>query len=270
MTRWGATETEARARLLVALEARAALPPGQWAAGARLREIVPLWQADLDASPPAPSTRQLYAAATRLHVQPALGELRLGELTPALLDRALGQLRLRHGPQPARAARSALSSLCAAAVRQGAIPHNPVRDTRPIPCHRPQVRALTTAEAWDLQRRLRGDRQACLLDLPDLGPVRARDQRAHRRGRSRPPRCARPRSRHRAHQRHRRSHPGCRTADPAPHQDSVLPAHPHAARAGTGHPRPAEVHRSPHRTGRNGVPLPDRAAARPVQHPGRP
>ena len=56
MTRWGATENEARARLLVALEERSAFPVGQWAAGARLREIVPLWQADLDASTLAPST----------------------------------------------------------------------------------------------------------------------------------------------------------------------------------------------------------------------
>ena len=168
VTRWGATEAEARARLLASLAEQAAFPVGQWAAGARLREVVPLWQADLDGSPLAPSTRQLYRAATRLYVTPALGELRLGELTPALLDLALGQLRLRQGPQQARAARRALSSLCTDAVRHGAIPHNPVRDTRPIPCPHRQVRALTCAEACDLQTRLRGDPRARRLDLPDL------------------------------------------------------------------------------------------------------
>lgn len=51
VTRWGATEAEASARLLVSLDEQAAFPVGQWAAGARLREVVPLWQADLDASP---------------------------------------------------------------------------------------------------------------------------------------------------------------------------------------------------------------------------
>jgi integrase len=53
-------------------------------------------------------------------------------------------------------------------VRHGAITHNPVRDTLPIPCPHRQVRALTTSEACDLQARLRADPQAFRLDLPDL------------------------------------------------------------------------------------------------------
>jgi integrase len=168
VTRWGASHTAAEARLLDALEEQEAFPAGQWASGARVCEVVPLWCSDLAAGSLAPSTRQLYTAAARLYVQPAVGDLRLGELTPALLDRALAQVRLRHGPQPARAARRALSNLCADAVRHGALRHNPVRDTRPIPCPHHQVRALTTAEARDLQNRLRGDPTACRLDLPDL------------------------------------------------------------------------------------------------------
>ena len=168
VTRWGASQAAAEARLLDALEEQEAFPAGQWATGARVCEVVPLWRSDLAVSSLAPSTRQLYTAAARLYVQPAVGDLRLGELTPALLDRALAQVRLRHGPQPARAARRALSSLCADAVRHGALRHNPVRDTRPIPCPHHQVRALTTAEAQDLQNRLRGDPTACRLDLPDL------------------------------------------------------------------------------------------------------
>ena len=168
MTRWAGSETEATTRLLAVLDALAAFPGGQWAPGAQVRQVVPLWLADLDAGSLASSTRQLYAAAARRYLVPALGDLRLGELSPALLDRTLGQLRLSYGPQPARAARRALSSLCADAVRHAALAHNPVRDTRPIPCPRPQVRALTTLEAHDLQARLHADNEACRLDLPDL------------------------------------------------------------------------------------------------------
>ena len=82
----------------------------------------------------APATRQLYEAAARLYVQPALGGVRLGELTPAIIDRALTLVKVNKGTQPARAARPALSSLCADAVRRDAIGHNPVRDSRPIAC----------------------------------------------------------------------------------------------------------------------------------------
>jgi integrase len=168
VTRWGTSQTDAQARLRAALEEQAAFPAGQWAAGARVCEVVPLWCSDLAAGPLAPSTRQLYTAAARLYVQPAVGDLRLGELTPALLDRALAQVRLRHGPQPARAARRALSNLCADAVRHGALRHNPVRDSRPIGCEHRQARALTPAEAADLQARLAADPTATRLDLPDL------------------------------------------------------------------------------------------------------
>ena len=151
-----------------ALHERTAFPAGQWGPGARVREVIPLWLADLDAGRLAPSTRQLYAAAARLYVQPALGDLRLGELSPALIDRALGQVRVRHGPQPARAARRALSSLCRDALRNGATSHNPVRDSLPIPYPRRQVRALTPGEARDLHARLRADSRAGRLDLPDF------------------------------------------------------------------------------------------------------
>jgi integrase len=129
---------------------------------------VTLWRADLESTPLASATRQLYAAAARLYVQPDLGRLRLGELTVAVIDRALASVLAARCPQRARAARRALSSLCAAAVRHGALGHNPVRDSRPIRCPRRRVRALTADEAADLQARLRADPTAVRLDPPDL------------------------------------------------------------------------------------------------------
>ena len=92
----------------------------------------------------------------------------MDELTVAVIDRAVGTVRLQHGAQPARAARRALSSLCRTAVRHGAIAHNPVLDTRTIPCPRKRVRALTIAEANDVLARIRNDPVAVRLDLPDF------------------------------------------------------------------------------------------------------
>ena len=168
VTRWGASRQEAEARLTAALAERAEFPAGDWSATLTVDAAVVLWRADLVSAPLAPATRQLYAAAARLYVQPALGRVRLGELTVAVIDRALATVLAARGPQRARAARRALSSLCAAAVRHGALGHNPVRDSRSIRCPRRRVRALTAAEAADLQARLRADPVAVRLDLPDL------------------------------------------------------------------------------------------------------
>ncbi|MBI4940799.1 MAG: tyrosine-type recombinase/integrase [Actinobacteria bacterium] len=168
VTRWGATRHEAETRLRAVLVDRTAFPAGDWSPMLTVDAAVSLWQADLDSTPLAPATRQLYAAAARLYVQPDLGRLRLGELSVAVIDRALASVLAARGPQRARAARRALSSLCAAAVRHGALGHNPVRDSRPIRCPRRRVRALTADEAADLQARLRADSTAVRLDLPDL------------------------------------------------------------------------------------------------------
>ncbi len=97
-----------------------------------------------------------------------MGQVCLGELTPAVIDHALSLVQATKGPQPARAARRALSSLCNEAVRHQAIGRNPVRDSRPIPCEHRPARALTRAEAVDLQTRLAADPRAVRLDLPDL------------------------------------------------------------------------------------------------------
>jgi integrase len=163
-----ASEKTVRSRLLLALHERATFPEGDLAAGTRLGAATAVWLADLDASTLTSSTRQLYRAAARLYLIPTLGDVRLGELTPTVIDRALGIVRLQHGPHAARTARRALSNLCRTAVRHGATPVNPVASSRPITCPRKRERALTPSEVGDLLTRLRADHIAVALDLPDF------------------------------------------------------------------------------------------------------
>ena len=173
VTRWGASRAEAEGRLLAAPAEQAAFPTGDWAAGTRAAAAIRLWTADQEAGSLAPATRQLDEAAVRLYVQPAFGEVRLGELTPAVIDRALNLVRVTKGTQPARAARRTLSSLCADALRHGAISHNPVRDSRPIGCQHRQARALTPAEAGEMQQcpRASGRRRTPGQERPRLCPA---------------------------------------------------------------------------------------------------
>jgi integrase len=168
VTRWGSSEGEASCRLLAALRERAFFPEGEMAPGTRLSAAARLWLAEVDQSPLAAGTKQLYRAAARIYLGPTLGEVRLAELNVAIIERAFASIRLRHGAQSARAARRTLSSLCRTAMRHGAIPFNPVRDTRPIACPRKRVRALTAGESADLLSRLRSDPTAVKLDLLDF------------------------------------------------------------------------------------------------------
>jgi hypothetical protein len=167
----------------------------------------------LSGSDLAATTQQRYRAAARRYLLPTLGSLLIGELTVPAIEQALAAIRSRYGPQPARAARRAPSSLC-----HGALRVNPVRDTRPIACPRKRVRALTVGAAADLLARLCADNRGP-AGPSRLSGVHARHRRPHRRSLRNPPSGAGPQCRNCAHQRHcRTSQPG-RTGDPATHQD---------------------------------------------------
>ncbi len=166
MTRWGGTENEAEAHLAAALQRRACCGDHEITGETKVAAALQTWLVEIDQSDLAVSTRQLYRAAGRLYLTPTLGSMRLAELSVSVVERALMTIRIDRGPQSARAARRALSSLCHYAVRHNALPSNPVRDTRPIACPRKPVRALTVPEAADLQARLRADPTAVRLDLP--------------------------------------------------------------------------------------------------------
>ncbi len=168
VTRWGGSEAEAAARLMVAVREYARHDDGLFGAGTRLTCATRVWLVELERSDLATGTRQLYQAAARRYLIPTLGSLLIGELTTPAIERALASIRTQYGPQPARAARRTLSSLCRCAVRHGALPVNPVRDTQPIACPRKRARALTVGEASDLLTRLRADPTAVRLDLPDF------------------------------------------------------------------------------------------------------
>jgi hypothetical protein len=146
VTRWGSTEDEAEALLSAALQTRACCGDQEITGETKVAAAVQMWLVEIDQCDLAVSTRQLYQAAGRLYLTPTLGSLRLAELSVSVIEAALTRIRTDRGPKSARAARRALSSLCHYAVRHNALPANPVRDTRPIPCSRKRVRALSVVK----------------------------------------------------------------------------------------------------------------------------
>lgn len=119
--------------------------------------------------PVAPQTLAAYRGAFDNVVVPALGGLRLSEVTVGLLDEALAEIE-RRGRSTGQA-RTVLSQMFALAVRHGAIPANPMRDVTRPRRRRRQVKALTVAEA-----------RAVLAHLDEYARARAVDENGLRTG----------------------------------------------------------------------------------------
>ncbi|MEU4715513.1 tyrosine-type recombinase/integrase [Micromonospora purpureochromogenes] len=90
----------------------------------------------------APQTIHRYETSVRTAILPALGSLRIREASVGRLDRFLRDIA-KDRPSAAKGAKVVLSQMFALAVRHGAIPTNPVRDTGRLRKPRRTVVALT-------------------------------------------------------------------------------------------------------------------------------
>lgn len=117
----------------------------------------------------SPTTRDLYANVTNRLIIPRIGDLRLGELTPPVLDRFVQGILAEKGTATAKLCRSVLSGSCGWLVRQGGLATNPVRDLTPLEVYdKGAAKALALDEMRRWLRRLDGDEFARRHDLPEL------------------------------------------------------------------------------------------------------
>jgi integrase len=158
---------------------RAALVERQ--APAALAEVTPsttfgkvadLWLAEVeravDGGTRSPGTLDTYRSILRRHVRPALGRLRVQEVTTPVVDRALSAIAVR-SVSGARTSKIVISGAMRYAARQGAVTVNPVRevgriDSRP----RRQPRSLTADERRAWLDAVEASEKARTWDLPDL------------------------------------------------------------------------------------------------------
>jgi integrase len=112
---------------------------------------------------------RLYRAQLANHVRPALGAIRLREITTPRLDAFLLSVRKWHGVPTAKTARTVVSGVMGLAVRHGAVKVNPTREVTRINASRKRMpRALTTEERERWIAQLEADEDAVREDLPDL------------------------------------------------------------------------------------------------------
>jgi integrase len=172
--RWGRSKAAAESNLRTALAERSRLSRGpDLCAVDRFTKAADLWLKSIvalvESGARSPGTVETYERHLRRHVIPALGGVRLGEVTPQLVDRFLIQLRTSTGTPTARSCRSVVSGILGLAVRYGAMSTNPVRDVGRLEGKpRKEPRALTNAERVALFAALSADPYAVAMDIPDL------------------------------------------------------------------------------------------------------
>jgi integrase len=138
----------------------------------RFSKVAELWLAEVeqavDAGRRSPGTLDVYRSVYRLHVRPALGELRVREITTPVVDRVLAAVKQRT-TAGARTAKVVMSQTMRLAARHGAVAYNPVREVARIdsePANPP--RSLTAEERQLWLDAVEADERAVNWDLPDL------------------------------------------------------------------------------------------------------
>lgn len=125
------------------------------------------WFSELEGR--SPSTMQGYRDRLDRHILPALGNIRVRELSVGLVDRHLAAVRVNHGAALAKMTKSVLSGMCGLACRHDALKANPCRDVARISVStRRPPRALTLEELRTIRQGLAADPKANAHDLPDL------------------------------------------------------------------------------------------------------
>lgn len=138
------------------------------------RSVADLWitrvEERVDAGTRSPGTLKNYRGSLSNHVLPALGSLRMHEVTVGRVDNLLKGIQSKKGTAAAQHARAAISGVLGMAARHDAIDRNPARDAEPIAVDAPKkaARAMTLDEVSLLRGKLVADEKAVRRDLPDL------------------------------------------------------------------------------------------------------
>ncbi len=117
----------------------------------------------------SPSTLDHYRHTWTKHVSPALGGLRLAQVTVPVVDRFIVSLHGKIGPATARTSRAIVSGAMGRAVREGAVASNPARDVRRLSIRPKKApRALTDEERTRWFLALAQSEVAVRHELPQL------------------------------------------------------------------------------------------------------
>jgi integrase len=167
--RHGTTPTKAKTRLREAIRERNHVDnAAEIIPDTTVSALAEIWRAELDERDLSPTTVQAYHDRLTKQILPALGALRLREITISRVDRFLKAVKKRHGASVAKMTRSVLSGMLGLAARHDALDRNPTRDAARLSTTTGSARAFTLDEARDLRAKLAADPVAIKHDLVDF------------------------------------------------------------------------------------------------------
>jgi integrase len=136
----------------------------------KIAGLAEIWFAEISAQNRSPGTLRAYRDRLDRQIIPALGNLRVRELTTGIVDRHLRAVREKHGAALAKLCRTVLPGMAGLATRHDALEHNPVIDAGRHSAGKSKrvPGPLTIAEIREFRAWLRNDEKAQERDLPDL------------------------------------------------------------------------------------------------------
>ena len=170
--RSGSSKAAAEKALKLAIRdrVRVAVGDGELTGDTSVKVLATAWFKSLENRDLSPNTLRLYRGTWDRHVGPALGAVRIRELTVGLVDRYLTELARKSGAATAKSARAVLSGMCALAARVDALDRNLVRDASSVTKVEPKrpARSMTVAQLRQLRAMLTYDDRARSRDIPEL------------------------------------------------------------------------------------------------------
>jgi integrase len=169
----GRTKAAAERALKAALvERQAPVKGNEVTPNTRFAKVAELWFAEIkdlvESGKRSPATLDSYGYIYVNHVEPALGALRMREITTPVVDRALSAIKAK-SVSAARTSKIVVSGIMRLAARHGAVLVNPVREVARIeraPARRP--RSLSSEERKQWLDAVEANERAREWDLPDL------------------------------------------------------------------------------------------------------
>ena len=168
--RRGATKGAATKALTLAIRDRSRASSGSdITPDTKVAVLAEQWFSEVSSGSLSPSTLEVYGDMLKRLIIPALGNLRVRELTVGSVDRHLNAVKVKHGPAVAKTDRTVLSGLCKLACRHDALGSNPCRETSRLSTKPKKPPAsLSVDEIRLLHTSLAEDQQAIEADIVDL------------------------------------------------------------------------------------------------------